>query len=318
MKKHQSVLIIILSILFVSCNSRSESTIIERKGYTRSEELVGDIASVTISHYALSTKFGEEEIGDLKIEETFIFNAAGNVVEQITYNPIGNPGYKYSTVKRIYNEQEQLIKKIEYSEDTTFNYKTRYKYNSFGKLSEKRYYTCYSDNDDYHELLSSVTKPLYDNTGKLSEVSSYNSSGELRSKELRTYDNDEYLIERSIYNSKGDLDKKYTFNYDRKGNRIEQCKYDSDELLVERAYITYKDNRPVEMHVYSRDQLIRRVVSKYENGKNIEEINYLANGDIEYLFVCIYDEMGNMTQQKLYEGNIKQPSELTTWNIEYR
>lgn len=118
MKKLSFILTIIGLMFIISCNHESESSFTTRKGYSRNEKLKGDIGSVTISHYNLENRFGVEQQGSLKIEEQFIFNDAGNVIKQITYNPNGNPGYKYSTVISVYNEQNNLICKIEHSEDT--------------------------------------------------------------------------------------------------------------------------------------------------------------------------------------------------------
>ena len=318
MKRSSNILTIIGLILLISCNHESDSSFTTRKGYPRKENLKGDIASVIVGHYNLENKFGQEEHGDLKLEQQFIFNNAGNVVEEITYIPFGNPGYKYSTVKRIYNDQNNLVKKIEHSEDTTYNKKTRYYYNSIGKLAEKKHFSCYTVDGVYNELLLSVENAKYDKAGKLLEASSYSSSGELVTKKLYTYNSKGNLIEHNEYNSEGELKYKYTFRYDRKGNTIEQSKYDSHGELAERRVIIYKKNIPIETHIYSYGELIRKVISKYENGNAIEEINYLANDDIECVFTCKYDDKGNMIQQKLYEGNIKQPAELTIWNIEYR
>lgn len=318
MKRSSNILTIIGLILFISCNHESDSSFTTRKGYPRKENLKGDIASIIVSHYNLENKFGQEVQGDLKIEEQFIFNDAGNVIKQITYNPNGNPGYKYSTVKRVYNEQNNLICKIEHSEDTTYNAKTRYYYNNIGKVSEKKHYTCYTIDGVYNELLLSVENAKYDKAAKLLEASSYSSSGELVTKKLYTYNSKGNLVEYNEFNSEGELKYKYTFRYDRKGNTIEESKYDSHGELAERRVIMYKKKTPIETHIYSYGAITRKVISKYENNNAIEEINYLANGDIECVFSCVYDDMGNMTQRKLYEGNIKQPAELTIWNIEYR
>ena len=172
MKTPCFILTIIGFIAFISCNNESESSFATRKGYSRNENLKGDIASVIVSHYNLENKFGEEQQGELKIEEQFIFNDAGNVIEEITYNPNGNPGYKYSTVKRVYNEKNDLIKKIEHSEDTTYKKETRYLYDSKGKRIEERssdYFIV--STGEYIETLNYVKKHNYNSLGKISEIS---------------------------------------------------------------------------------------------------------------------------------------------------
>lgn len=339
MRNYKYLPVIILSFLFASCEHNSESIKITRKGYS-GEELIGDIASVTISHYDLESKFGEERAGNLKIEEKYVFNSIGNVIEYVTYHPNGI--YKYSTTKRFYNEQDKLVKKVESHDDTTYYRETTYLYDSSGKQIEERFTDYFTFNEDVIELVLYVKKHKYNSLGEISEIGSYDSYGRLESKiivsynangkrtqaseynsdgdpvEKLIYSDDGNITERWIYNSDGDLKEKRTAIYDRKGNVIETCKYDSNGEMFAREQTLYKRNTPVEIHRFSKNGLTEKVISNYTNGKIVEQITYLANGDIEFVMVFEYDEMGNMIKRKLYEGNIKQPAELTIWNIEYR
>ena len=342
MRNFKYLSVIILSILFASCEQNTESSKLTRKGYS-GEELIGDIVSVTISHCTLEEKFGEECIGRLKIEEKYIFNNIGNVVEYIQYIPYNEPENQYSFTKRFYNEIDKLVKKVEFDRDTSYTKETRYLYDSTGNLTEERQSTHINlTNGGDFDFLGYVKKYNYNSAGKISDISSYYSSGLLESKVIVTYNdsgkrsqackynsegnpvdkliyNDDCNItEHFIYNSDGDLKEKDTAIYDRKGHVIETCKYDSNGEMFAREQTLYKRNTPVEIHRFSKNELTEKVISNYTNGKLVEQITYLGNGDVESVMIFEYDEMGNMITRKLYEGNIKKPSELTTWDIKYR
>lgn len=301
MRNFKYLSVIILSILFASCEQNTESSKLTRKGYS-GEELIGDIASVTISHCTLEEKFGEECIGRLKIEEKYIFNNVGNVIEYVTYNPNGI--YKYSTTKRFYNEQDKLVKKVKSHDDTTYNRETTYLYDSTGKRIEERFTDYFTYNGDVIESVLYVKKHKYNTLGEISEINSYDSRGLLNSKVIVTYNDsgkrsqaceynsegnpvdkliyndDGNITEHFIYNSDGDLKEKVTAIYDRKGHVIETCKYDSKGEMFAREQTLYKRNTPVEIHRFSDIELTEKVIFNYTNGKLVEQITYLGNGDV--------------------------------------
>ena len=79
---------------------------------------------------------------------------------------------------------------------------------------------------------------IYNEKGNKIEDNSYDSDGNLSSKDTYEYDEKGNNIERNWYDSDGRLGYKLIYKYDEKGNNIEENWYDSDGSLYEKH--TYK------------------------------------------------------------------------------
>ena len=139
----------------------------------------GNIESIKVSKYELSSKFGEEILGDNVSVEYYKFNDKGMIVEECEYDENGVLDYKYIYT---YDGNGNLMDKSEYDD---------------GMLDYKCIYT-------------------YDGNGNLIEESGYDEDGALYSKYIYTYDDMGCLIEESKNIEEG-VDYSYVYIYDANG-----------------------------------------------------------------------------------------------------
>ena len=148
MKRFTFAIVLFLLIgLTYSCNENTAKTNdLKEMGFH------GDIGTIIETAYELNSKFGEEQIGNIKRKTVFEFNNDGNKIEESRYDSDGVLEEKY-----------------------------KYTYDEKGNLIELNLY--YSDGD-----LKWKYKFTYDKKGNLIEASEYDSDGDLDGKSKFTYD----------------------------------------------------------------------------------------------------------------------------------
>ena len=128
-----------------------------------------------------------------------------------------------------------------------------YKYDSSGKMLEV------SEYDSQGEL---VDKRVFDHTANDSGVSA---STALNSDSTYKYDSAGNVVEEIICDESGIMISRYTCKYDARGNLIERAKFDSHGALVETSTYEYDSHdNMIEMYVrYGGDQsLVQSVTSE--------------------------------------------------------
>jgi hypothetical protein len=114
--------------------------------------------------------------------------------------------------------------------------KSTYTYNEKGKQTEWSEYN--SDGS-----LTSKTTYLYDENGKLTVETEYNPDGSLKSKTICAYDKKGNPTEGTRYNPDGSLNARTIYTYDQKEKLTEQrTEYTSDSSLNAKTIYTYDEN----------------------------------------------------------------------------
>ena len=159
MKRFTFAIVLFLLIgLTYSCNENTAKTNdLKEMGFH------GDIETIIETAYELNSKFGEEQIGNIKRKTVFKFNNDGNKIEESRYDSDGELEWKS---KYTYDEKGNKIEEIRYNSD---KYLLKHKY-------------------------------IYDEKGNLLGINLYDSDGEFLSKSKYTYDKKDNIIEERLYN----------------------------------------------------------------------------------------------------------------------
>lgn len=174
-----------------------------------------------------------------------------------------------------------------------------YGYDDKGNVIE---WVWYSSNS----LVSSKISFKYDEKGNKIEVISYKSDGSVGHKDSYKYDEKGSLVEVTSYESNGTLSRNsYKNKYDEKGNRIEVISYKSDGSVSQKESYKYDERGKLIEH----DELkldgswVSKLLIKYDDKGNKIEEKYI-NADaaiINYKYTFKYDEIGNITEQVIYD-----------------
>jgi YD repeat-containing protein len=97
----------------------------------------GNIETIVETEYNLSTKFGEEQIGDMSRKIITKFNNDGNVIEQNRYDSHGALMVKW---KYTYDENGNMIERNMYDSDVESEVKWKCTYDENDNIIEKREY----------------------------------------------------------------------------------------------------------------------------------------------------------------------------------
>ena len=317
MKKLMSFAVI--ALLCTACNNNSsevkQEEAPERNGWD-GPDLYGNVKSVTVTSYNLSSKFGEEIIGDevqkdvynfdsshgnvisknsvdksastLVYEDyTYTFDAEGHCIERL-YNLNGKRSARY---KYVYDSDGNLSEESTIDANGAFQYKCIYKYDSDGNRIEKNVPVLWGD------AANNKTTYTYDSNGNCIEESSYDS---------------------------GNIDEKVTYAYDPNGNCIEENEtrywYDGSVEKEKIIRVYDSDGNCIEMNNYNMDgEVIRKGIYKYDTDGKLIEIIFYDRPDVARISTMTYDSNGNCIERKecLRFIGILYPYYLTKYEIEY-
>lgn len=133
----------------------------------------------------------------------------------------------------------------------------------------------------------------------------------------KKYDQYGNLIEYNGYNSDGSLKYKSIFKYEENNKRIEDNTYNPDGSLVRRDIYRYSKTgmRTIERSTSYAKKPYNSMISKYEKNGNQIEVKYYNQDGIERIFITyLYDEYGNMIEEKrfdVFNGVLSFSSHLT-------
>ena len=284
-----------------------------RHGWSdKNPQLHGDVKSVAITEYELHDNFGEIVRGDIIGRNTYHFNEAGDVTMNIGSNLWNSWEYKYT-----YDDEGNVIERLSY------------------------------DPYDYNSLVEKIIYK-YDEKGKQTEVSTYNSDGVLVEKTINKYNTKGDITEKTIYNSEGSLNRKYLYKWNDDGLNTMMIHYDSNYELYRKEIYKYNENGYiVKADNYDSDGKLKyittykynsagyiseykhiahngdgksefRGICKYDSEWNlIETISYNSDGSLDKRAVYNYDSNGNVIEITQYEGDIMVPKSLIEYNIIY-
>lgn len=319
MKKFFLFVTAVLTIVGCGDSSNGEKVAPERYGWD-GPDLYGNVKSVTVTSYNLSSKFGEEIIGDEVQNDVYNFDSShGNVISK--------------------NSVDKSDSTLVYEDYT-------YTFDAEGHCIERQY--------DRNGKRSARYKYVYDSDGNLSEESTIDANGAFQYKGIYKYDSDGNRIEKNVPVLWGyAANNKTTYTYDSKGNCIEENEtrywsdgsvgkekrtrvYDSDGNCIEENETIYSsdgsvekekiirvydsDGNCIEMNNYNMDgEVIRKGIYEYDtDGKRIEIIFY-DRPDVARISTMTYDSNGNCIEEKrcLRYIGILYPYYLTKYEIEY-
>ncbi len=255
-----------------------------------------------------------EELGHYKpqpedLYEVSEYNEIGDLLQWVLYDRrrglVWKKNYQYNKQRymieeAVYGSGGYLSAKFIFKRDDNGNEIERSRYDSEGKLVEKRLWRYDEDGDYIEEHYDSEGKlslrniHVYDETGNEIELSGYGPDGELEGKLLYIYDErGNRLMEAGF--GKRSLRSLYLFKYDESG-KTEEAHYDSLGRLYWRAVYKFNEEGNVlELLRYKSQGLDSRRVYQYnENGDCSEEIEYVyefAFGEMQEIptFKYVYE-----------------------------
>lgn len=287
----------------------------ERYGWS-GHDLYGNVKSVTITKFYLTSEFGEEIIGDEMLKDVYCFDPShGNVISQNRVDKSGST-VSYRDYTYSYDEKGNCI---EQTSDDNGERRTKYNYvyDSEGNLSEENHINAQG-------VYSYKVIYTYDSAGNLIQenvvISWYGVADE---KTINTFDSDGHLTETNEYDSYGNLTEKTTYAYDSNGNCIEEEEAiywgDGSESLEKITYVYDSDGNCIEVNTYfANGEMYKKETYAYDtDGKLVKKGLYGEEGARITTFT--YDSNGNCIEEKecVKSGEILYPDKLTKYEIEY-
>ena len=256
-------------------NSANVLLLLNLKGKVRSVEQVSYKA---IDNGGVITKGVKENNSQGCVNGDFLmqFDASGRETKETYYDEM-----KIMMVLNHKFNDALKIEDIEKTEETNkVVYEYTYKYNAKGKVLELKTTQNCSDNTSYNN--KSVFK--YDTSDKLIETNIYvNGGAKSQGKTLFTYDSRGVLSERQAYNEDGKPWFKYTFKYDDKGNQLEENAWTLDNRKIDKTFVYKYDsnNNVIQKDLFQpAGKLSKSFTYKYEYDKTgnwIKRTDFIDN-----------------------------------------
>jgi YD repeat-containing protein len=241
-------------------------------------DLKGPVKEMILRSYAAVDNFGKLSKGE-RINEngSYLFNAAGNLLEQNIYNKNGSLRARHTYN---YDKAGQLQEQHIFNPGGGMRTKLRYRYNADGLLQE--------------QLL-------------------YLPDGKLQSKYLYGYQQ-QLQTGYSWYNADGGLEERAVYNYNDKGNQISLVSYSNADSILQQlqwhydeqgnivAQTAFENNHITETITYAYDAkgLTTLVLVKNEAGISTRHIRYQ------------YDAAGRLIQETWLDAEEKELDNYTS------
>jgi hypothetical protein len=241
------------------------------------------------------------------------YNASGDAIEIITYNP---KGFVLNVEKYRYDDAGN---KLEYSRYTGGNesqvaYQKISTYDSHHNVKEEKGFDGVEKfrNDYTYDAQGKLSEILYHRNGILKEkrvfskdglktnVSIYNSSGKMISRLLLSFDNKDNLLEETVYGINQDIIEKKTYDYDDKKNIRRESKYKLNKMTLRTTY-NYNDAGDLSEILEEGQDGVRFVKKSfsYNSRGNITEIKWRRKASEDFNSIAyFYDEKGICTQSE--------------------
>ena len=267
---NKSFILIIISIaqLLSSCQENSGNINNERNEW----KLNGAIKSILEIDYSKTGKY----------KAWLLFNPAGFIQEQTTYNPDGS-----------------LIRKWNYA------------YNS---VNQKLTRHCYVLKDS----LSGILHYIYNQNGKITDEKLVTPAGFPVSDVEYQYDKNQNVVEKRFIDAHGKIIVQVKSNFE-SNKLIEELQLDSMAHQIGKIRYSYnKDGLNIEMTSYSpQDKMVKRTRYSYLANRQVGQTSlYNEHDELSSKIIYKYDNQGNM----ILKQTLNQPGEITekrTFNYKY-
>ena len=304
--------VLALTFLLSSCLPQTK----EQKIYNdlATYNLSGKVKQVTERSYVgLDLKFGRVQKGDLIQTFTHTFNKRGLETERTMTNP--NSTDLFITSYK-FDKQWNLIEEIETTPKESIPLsRIRREYDKKGNLVTLMSYNSEGD-------IVSKESHTYDNSGSLMSIDEYKADGTLNEKKLFTYEDGEKIEQ--VYSGDGSLISKTIHKYNQRGREVEQCSYGKDGELYFKSNAQFRENGILSEITKSwMDMLYTYLnsteVKRFDNDGNIiEDSKYTPDGKVVYKVVVKYPSYDNNRNWLVKERIMEIRGERTlgdTWHI---
>ena len=197
---------------------------------------------------------------------TYEYNAAGDISKETCYN--ANNEVEYYEVYE-YNESGQITKTTEYDASGIMNWCEGYEYNENGKLAKQISYDANGEVEDYIVY-------TYNEAGKTASKMYYDADGDLMRGYEYTYHANGRVASEAYINSNGNVTRVYYYN--EIGRTIGEKEY--SYKWVDGDYV---------LSGYS-------VIKKDDNGRELSETTYDAEGNVTGSGAYAYDQNGRQIE----------------------
>ena len=187
--------------------------------------------------YNLDMNSGQTEPTENLLTKEIFYDAHGNPIKDISYNP---PGVVDQTIESKYDNQNRLIEEACFDGEEELLEKTFFEWDANGKKIK----------EEKHYLDGSIDKTVF----------TYNSNGN--------------LIEKLCKNDDDELEYKEEFKFEGK-ILVEYLRYNEDEEITEKKSFTINDNQlETEVHWTVEDDIETTKEYRYDEEGNVEKELY--------------------------------------------
>lgn len=257
------------------------------------------------SHYKILNFTGApEKDGEFKSSLT-LFDANGNLKEEVKYSP---EGAVEERIVNIYDSQNKLIEEsIHFVLDEAFE-KRLIKRNEKGfAVEEEKIYTDGTSERTIYNL---------DANNNISEVIRYNEDNTIDVRVNLIYDDKNRLVEEKKIDGQDQVLEHRIQSYDAKGNLTEVTEYSPEEKVAYRTVHDYNEAGKNSSSSYydATNKLIVKSTSLYDERGNLTErfVEDLNSSLGKKTMKFEYDEHGNCTEEATYAANGALISRLST------
>ena len=319
MKYVLCVLVVLSSLILISCNSGRKDPGVQKENHAlvkndtldtpdivkdnqRKNDLIvnklkGKVRTQTKMNFRVENIAGEYTKGALLSKTTVRFNTRGFRTEEDSYDTDGSLTDKWIFQ---YDDKDNLISTLSYLPDGSIGNKIIYSYDDKGNMIVETAFVS-------GKLQYRATRK-YDSKGNIFQYISYNPDGGIMYKSVGIY----------TYNSRGNKaeEKSYTsygarniLTFDNEGNRTGYSEFASDGSLLSTTVEVYdnKGNNLGYTTCKSDGSLRSKSVYRYDDsGERIEETHYKPDGSLEKNTLMTYekDKTGNSITSNSYENGM--------------
>jgi hypothetical protein len=256
--------------LFFFINSCTEKHSEKSSNNLKETDIKGDVRTLAETVFRIDSGPDEIQNGAIISKSIHYFNREGNAIED---KYLSSDGTQRGRTTYKYDENDNLILKIDLDHSGDLEYSEDYKYDQEGREIERN--GIRPPNSHWNVVI------YYDKTGNLKK-GSYHALVKSQSTKI-------------------------IFRYDEKGNKVEEKILESEKHLISRRVNIFDENGYLKgSDLYdSKDTLIQRTIFKYDGSGNIiEQKQGNSKTGFETIRSWEYDEKGNMIRETLaYEEN---------------
>ena len=203
------------------------------------------------------------------------------------------------TFENEYDDEGRLIRQTEWNKRKYAEQKIVAEFDCRGLISRRTTYNYLNQNDSYE--LTNTMVFVYDDDGRLVQMTVTDNKGQLKSEEKRVYDGDGTLLRKNIRHYDHDQTIRFTYRKD--------IRY---FIVIRKSYnwksIHYRSS-PMDEHGNVVADHMYDLVSRVEDGRPEKDCRCE-----DFFYEYVYDEQGNWTRQNFH---IRKKHYFVTRKIEY-